>query len=708
MNGLLADRHRKYSAAAKFAAVAIALLLAHWLSLAVACADNQAVEARLAEAAKYLASEECEGRGIGSKGIKLAAQYIAQQFATAGLKTDLADGRPFQNFSLTAAATLGKDNKLALYQSAAEQGDSQHPNDAQRLELKLGADFTPLSLSKTGEFDLPLVFVGYGIKAEQEGYDDYAGIDVAGKAVVVLRREPRQDDPNSPFDGTRDSRHALLTRKINVARDQKAAAVVLVTDEFDLLRSYAADRRRWEEALDKLTAEHEKFKKVAKPTLPQLQAHAKQIEELTQEVAKWGKRLEESRDTLMAFRAGGPSASKDVFVVHCRREVIDRAIRASLGTDLSELERFIDETLKPQSRHLEGWRISGKIDIVSQQVELSNVIAVLEGEGPTAEETIVVGAHYDHLGRGSFGSLSGTKEIHPGADDNASGTAGLIALAHLLAGHEPKLKRRVVFVAFTAEESGLIGSTHYVQNPPFPLDKTVAMINLDMIGRMSGEKLSVMGYSSGDTFGDLLDRINEKHKLKLTKSPRSPGGSDHLPFFRQGIPVMFFTTGMHPDYHRTSDTFERLNIVGMRQVVNFVADVIVEIANAPQRPKFVGSGAAGRPAVGGGRPILGVVPDPDRQGEGVIVSGVVVGGPADRAGMKTGDTIIEFAGQKIGGLADLENALEQCKAGQKVRAVVRREGKTLELEVNLEGAPQPASGRNEPLGNTIQWIALAC
>jgi len=356
---------------------------------------------------------------------------------------------------------------------------------------------------------------------------------------------------------------------------------------------------------------------------------------------------------------------------------------------------------------LDGWRITGKVDIVSQHVDLANVIAVLEGEGPTADETIVVGAHYDHLGRGSFGSLSGTKEIHPGADDNASGAAGLIALAHLLASRPEKLKRRIVFVAFTAEESGLIGSNHYVQNPPFPLEKTVAMINLDMIGRMSGEKLSALGYSSGNVFGDLLDRINEKHKLKLTKSPRSPGGSDHLPFFRQGIPVIFFTTGMHADYHRTSDTFDKLNIAGMRQTVNFVADLLVELANAPERPKFVSGGAAGRQAPAG-RPVFGVVPDASRDGQGLTVAGVLPGGPADRAGIKTGDAVTEFAGQKISGLADLEKALEKCQTGQKLRVVIRRDQQTLEVQVTLDPPPQPAAGRREPMSLSIPMVTLAC
>jgi S1-C subfamily serine protease len=180
-----------------------------------------------------------------------------------------------------------------------------------------------------------------------------------------------------------------------------------------------------------------------------------------------------------------------------------------------------------------------------------------------------------------------------------------------------------------------------------------------------------------------------------------------LPFFRNGIPVMFFTTGTHADYHRTSDTFDKLNIPGMRQVVNFVADVIVEIANAPERPKFVGGGA-GPPAVAAGRPMLGVVPDASRQGEGLAVAGVLPGGPADRAGIKPGDVITELAGQKISGLADLEKALEKCKAGREVRAVIRRGGQTLELQVTVEGPPQPAAGRSEPLGKNILVIALAC
>ena len=209
---------------------------------------------------------------------------------------------------------------------------------------------------------------------------------------------------------------------------------------------------------------------------------------------------------------------------------------------------------------------------------MKNVVGVLAGEGPLADETIVVGAHYDHVGFGGPGSLAPwTHEVHNGADDNASGTAALIEVAERLATSEKGPRRRVVFIAFTAEERGLIGSAYYCRNPRFALEKTVAMINMDMVGRLVDDKLIVYGTGTAAEFDHLMDTTAARLKFEITKHEGGFGPSDHASFYAQKIPVLHLFTGNHNDYHRPSDDVEKLNVPGMRRVVDFVADVLGSI-----------------------------------------------------------------------------------------------------------------------------------
>jgi hypothetical protein len=666
-------------------------LLAGSLPPASAAEDEAAVEKRLADAVRYLASDELEGRGVGTKGIDLAADYIARQFAQLGLKTELFDGTPFQHLSPMTKAELGPENELALV--GPPKGNGEKPES---IELKLGQDFSPLAASGAGKFDLPLVFVGYGITAKEEGYDDYAGVDVGGKAVIVLRHEPQQADPNSVFNGTKDSAHAPLRRKLANAYEHGAAAVVFCTDKFEIRKKVDGRRQQWQQALDRLAAETANFKKVDNPTLQQIETRHKRIDELLGEVQRSGEILRAEYDPVLLFRPGGRGGPpRDFPVVHCRRAALDRAVKAALGTALAELEEQIDSEPKPHSRKLAGWRLSGRTDVQRKQVGIKNVVAVLEGEGPTAEETIVVGAHYDHLGTGGFGStlsriarsLLGMKPeettIYNGADDNASGVAATIEIARTLAKRPEKLRRRVVFIAFTAEERGLVGSGYYVRNPLVPLHKTVAMVNLDMVGRLRDDKLTVFGSGTAASFDGLLDRINQRYDLKLKKSRSGFGGSDHLAFYSKKIPVMHIFTGMHGDIHRPSDDFETLNIPGMRRVAGFTAEVIVALANAEDRPEYV-SVPPRRRRAGGSRPYLGTVPDFGAEGPGYALASVVEGGPAQRAGLAAGDVIIQFGDSKIGGLEDIDSALRKHKASDRVRVVVRRGEESLSFEVTLD------------------------
>jgi hypothetical protein len=222
-------------------------------------------------------------------------------------------------------------------------------------------------------------------------------------------------------------------------------------------------------------------------------------------------------------------------------------------------------------------------------VEMKNVVGVLEGEGPLAEETIVVGAHYDHLGMRK--NRAGQWEIYNGANDNASGVAVMLEAAEIISHRAKRLPRRVVFVAFSGEESGLLGSFHYVNDPPIPLEKTIAMINLDMVGRLPGKTLVGLGASTSPPLAKMAERAARSQELHLLKIPGVLAGSDHLPFYARRVPVIFFVTwGGHADYHRPTDDAEKLNYAGMRKIARVTADLTAALAEAEQRPPFAKNG----------------------------------------------------------------------------------------------------------------------
>jgi hypothetical protein len=552
--------------------------------LAPAGEDAAQSETRLAEAVRLLASDEMEGRAAGSKGLELAAGYISTQFAQLGLKTDLYAGTPFQEFKMTMLVETGPKEKNRM----AWAGPSANGAESKKIDLVLGQDFTPLAVSGSNAFDSPLVFAGYGITGQGEKYDDYAGIDVRGKAVILLRHEPQQSNPASVFNGSQDSVHALLTRKISNAREHGAAAVILCTDVHEIEARIARAQKAWLDAIDRLVAEQAKFKQTASPTTSQVEEHRKKVGEMTKQIEAAGKRLDAERDPVMDFRGGGSDGGNDRLpVAHCRRAAVDQALKAATGTDLAALEREIDQGPTPRSRELPGWRAIGETSLQRQEAQAKNVIAVLPGEGPLAEETIVIGGHYDHVGRGRPGAQGPESQaICNGADDNASGIAVLIEVARRLKAEQPRLPRRIVFAAFAGEERGLLGSKHYTDAPLFPLAGTIAMLNLDMVGRLKDDKLMVFGTSTAAEFSPLLDKLNAKCAFQLTKSPQGFGGSDHMPFHARQIPVLHFYTGMHPDYHRPSDDADKVNPAGMRRISEMVAELAIALARGDQRPHF--------------------------------------------------------------------------------------------------------------------------
>jgi Peptidase family M28/PDZ domain/PA domain len=647
-------------------------------------AANAAIEQRLTDTERYLASDKLEGRGPGTHGIDLAADYLAAEFKKAGLKADLYDGEPFQKFNITIGSKLGPEAHNRIDLIGPPEGTGKEPR---KISLKLGTDFTPLALGGSAKIDAPLVFAGYGITAKNEKYDDFAGIDVKDKAVIVIRHQPQRSNPHGLF-GNHDSIYAALSRKVSNAYEHGAAAIIFCTDDAEIQKAATDAQKRWQAAVDEFAKSNDDYKKIEHPSLDQVVKHAKQLDELADRIKGLSKDLQDGADSIMKFdRSGEDGEGREFPVLHCRRSAIDQAVTAALGADLATLEREIDTGPTPKSRELTGWRIVGETNIDRQQTAVKNVLGVLEGDGPHAEETIVIGAHYDHLGFGGSNSLApGVHAIHPGADDNASGDAALLEIARELVGREKKLSRRVVFIAFTGEERGLLGSARYVRNPLVPLEKTVAMLNMDMVGRMQDNKLIVYSNDTSPQFDPLIDRLNEKFGFKIVRQPGGFGPSDHASFYAKQIPVLHFFTGTHKDYHRPSDTADKINVTDMRRVAQYVAEVAIALAEAEKPPEFSESKASAAHAAGPqtDRPYFGSIPDFGQEQLGYAISGVTKDGPAERGGLKGGDVILRLGESKIGNLEDFDSALRKYHAGDKVPVVVKRGGEDIKLEVTLE------------------------
>lgn len=302
-----------------------------------------------------------------------------------------------------------------------------------------------------------------------------------------------------------------------------------------------------------------------------------------------------------------------------------------------------------------------------------NVVALLEGTGET-ESHIIIGAHYDHLGTGKFGSLYNRNDstIHNGADDNASGTAGLLELAHYFSEHPTE--RNLLFIAFSGEEMGLLGSQYFVENPTIPLAESIAMINMDMIGRLDGNKLLIFGTGSSEGWSPLIRKSNTD-SLDIDTIPDGTGASDHTSFYNKQIPVLHYFTDTHADYHRPSDDAEYINEEGQDKVLEHLKNLIIGLdslsneelvyteAPVTQNRNVTLSGVT-----------MGVTPDYGFSGKGMRITGVRGGGPADRAGLKSGDIIIKIAGNELKDIYAYMEELNDFDEGQQTTVTVIRNG----------------------------------
>jgi len=320
-------------------------------------------------------------------------------------------------------------------------------------------------------------------------------------------------------------------------------------------------------------------------------------------------------------------------------------------------------------------------DVVRADVPAHNVVGVIEGSDPILKnESIVIGAHYDHLGRGGEGSLAPRSgEIHHGADDNASGTAGVLELARIFSTQRPKLKRTLVFIAFSGEEEGLLGSNYYVNHPLWPLDKTVAMINMDMIGRMKDRKLIIGGVGTAKEWRQLIT-TSANGAFELTMNEDGYGPSDHSSFYSKQIPVLFFWTGTHNDYHKPSDTSEKINYADEARILSLVARIVTDIDSADPRLTFT-TAKSDPPRGGGFRVYLGTIPNYADTNDGLLLDGVRDDSPAAKAGLKAGDRVVKIGSRDVKNVYDYTAALGEMKAGQEYVIEVMRGGEKLTLKI---------------------------
>ena len=342
---------------------------------------------------------------------------------------------------------------------------------------------------------------------------------------------------------------------------------------------------------------------------------------------------------------------------------------------------------KQAAEKLANAKVTLTTDVVRAEVPSYNVIGVLEGSDPILkQQNIIIGAHYDHLGRGGEGSLAPKSgEIHHGADDNASGTAGLIELARLFSSQKPRLKRTLIFIAFSGEEEGLLGSNYYVNHPLAPLTNTVGMINMDMIGRMKDRKLIIGGVGTAKEWRQLIE---PEKSFELTLNEDGFGPSDHSSFYGKQVPVLFFWTGTHNDYHKPSDTWDKINYNDEAKILGFVARIVRDIDGADKRLTYTTAKSDSTPRAGGFRVYLGTIPNYADTNTGLLLDGIRDNSPAEKAGLKAGDRIVKIANRDVKNVYDYTYALGEMKAGQEYVFEVMRGSEKLTLRVTPEARKQ--------------------
>ncbi len=583
----------------------------------------------------WLADDAREGRMTGTPGAAAAAEWLADYFKTIGLKP-LGDSfaEPFE-FDAGVKLIDGK-NEFTTFGTMPIKGPFGEPAIAEvKTVPAVNWSFRPIAFSDSGEAEGEVIFAGYGLSVPEGNgarYNSYDGVDVKDKIVLLLRYVPEGVDPARR---AQLNRYAGLRYKAMMARERGAKAVLVVSG----------------------------------PNSPQA-------------------------GELLPLTGDGALAGSGVLAVSITGEIADHLLRPS-GKNLKDLQTALDR----ENPHAEGGfalpEIKVKLTVGVEHIKKQdrNVVAMLPAADADAE-TIIVGAHYDHLGLGNANSSMAhageENQIHHGADDNASGTAFVLELAADLAAeqkaHPEKFKRSIVFALWSGEEIGLVGSAAFSEKPPLDLTKVAAYLNADMVGRLRENKLTVQGVGSSNVWRKLLEKRNVAvgFNLVLQDDPYLP--TDTTSLYPKHIPVLNFFTGAHEDYHRPTDTADKLDYAGLARITTFAKNIILDLASAPERPDFA---RVQRSDAGGGsrenlRAYLGTIPDYTTEVKGVKLSGVRGGSPAEKGGLQGGDVLVEFGAQKIANIYDYTYALDAVKIGTPVKVIVEREGKRVEVTVTPE------------------------
>ncbi len=572
-----------------------------------------------------------EGRAPGSRGMALAEEYAEFWFRRAGLDPAF------------PSSGSGSGDWTEYRQQFALPGEVLTVSEASCTiggrDLVAGTDFSVLGISDSGEVEAPLAFVGYGIESGPDGYSSFVPMeDLSNTIAILLRYEPLDEEGNSLWSDQRFSARSSIVAKMLAVSDRKPKAIIMVNPP---------GSKRGRTGLE------------------------------TVDGSRFGRRM-------------------NVPVIQLTEDAADRLLKEAdpKGRGLMEWRRLADKgEVKTQQLDTKV-KVSIKATVTEGTIPAANIGGVLRGKGRLAEEWLIIGAHLDHVGYGYFGTSNTNRgQLHPGADDNASGSAGLLLLARQLAAayaaHDGSGDglRSVLFLAFTAEESGLRGSKHYVQNPTLTTDRVTAMINMDMIGRLRSDTLSVGGVGSAEGFEEFLRPLFQASGLTVATEPGGRGPSDHSSFYGVGVPVLFAFTGMHEEYHTPKDSGWTVNPGGAIKVINLIRSISLELASRSERLIFKSTDTGPGQDRGYATVRLGIQPGFGEELEtGIVVDGVSDGTSAADAGIQSGDVLLTWNGEELKGMASLMQNLQHHKPGDVVKITLRRDGAEMVVDVTLKAS----------------------
>ncbi len=571
-----------------------------------------------------------EGRVPGSRGNDLAAEYIQFYMTNIGLEP------AFQEANASGASQPSWRQRFDLQGGAPVVNACSATVAHQKLDR--GKTYQVIGSSGTGTVNAPLVFAGYAIETGQKDYTSFGPHDdFKGKVVMFLRYEPLDEDGRSLWSDRRFSGASAMRGKLDSLADRNPAAVILVNP-------------------------------------PECKDGAKELEQTESSVF-------------------GPSY--DFPIVQLSPEAADALLRKAdeQGRGLMDFRRIADKGEVKCVAMKQDVPVEISVSIEEKGIPAQNVGGVLRGRGKLADEWLIIGAHYDHVGMGYFGADPQNRgKLHPGADDNASGTGAMLCTARGLHDYyaskgAPADMRSIVFLSFTAEEMGLDGSREFVQHPTMPADKIAAMINLDMVGRLRGNELAMSGTGTAEKFADIVRPAIERSGLTVKADPGGRGPSDHASFYAAGIPVLFLFTGNHDDYHKPTDKGFTVNPYGASKIVHLTEELAKTLATTPEKPKFTSTDGKGGADRGYAKVRLGIAPamaKGDRPGLGV--DSVSEGTSAADAGVQKSDVIMMWNDKPMEDAAGLMERLREHAPGDVVKLTILRDGKEIKVDVTLKAS----------------------